>query len=388
MNLHTTKFISVIINYNSKHYIDVVINSIDSLINAWDVYIRGSAPVLIFILDNGSTDKSIEIIEENVFKKNLPKNIKIKIIKFRSNYNYGGAFEIIRRFLAYNGFKGILHIMNNDLIISRFDTFEKVIDIVREIPKISAVQPLILFPNNTIFSAGDALDELLRYFGLCKSLPRSECIFPSKAYPVTYTSGAFSVYNFLHLRKYSELLPLKPPGYFDDNIVGLTLWNDGLPSFTITEAIGYHITSLSYGPRKIQEGIKAYILLDKLVYTRYKYLTRLISTVFDFMLTKDSSIKIYKRMSIKNKLDLYKAPYVKIDLTNEVITMLRKMFNVKTLTTNFLTPVKPEKASILNDLFSSFTRVAYPITTPKNLTIDETKKASLNLINDEINKFL
>ena len=75
LNINVPKKVSVIIpNYN---YQDYIIERIDSiLMQTYPIY-------ELIILDDCSTDNSVEVIEEKI--KTIPKDIKVKFIKNEKN---------------------------------------------------------------------------------------------------------------------------------------------------------------------------------------------------------------------------------------------------------------------------------------------------------------
>lgn len=129
-----------VVTYNNSKVIEKFINSIFNITNNIDFE--------IIIIDNNSSDNTVEIIKNN-FKN-------VKLIKNDKNIGFGAAHNV-----AIKLGKGKYHLVLNPDIIFTENTIEKLINFMEENSDIGLVSPKIIFPDGTI-----------QY--LCK---RSPCLF-------------------------------------------------------------------------------------------------------------------------------------------------------------------------------------------------------------------
>lgn len=111
-------------------------------------YIKNNTNFEIIIVDNNSSDNTVEIIEKN-FKN-------IKLIQNNKNIGFGAAHNI-----AIKIGKGKYHLVLNPDIIFIENSIKKLVNFMEENPDVGLVSPKIIFPDGTI-----------QY--LCKRLP---CLF-------------------------------------------------------------------------------------------------------------------------------------------------------------------------------------------------------------------
>ena len=129
-----------IIAYNNSSVIKKCINSIFNVTKNIDFE--------IIVVDNGSSDNTVEIIE-NDFKN-------IKLIQNNKNIGFGAAHNI-----AIKLGRGKYHLVLNPDIFFTENSVEKLVNFMEKNPDIGLVSPKIIFPDGTI-----------QY--LCKRLP---CLF-------------------------------------------------------------------------------------------------------------------------------------------------------------------------------------------------------------------
>jgi GT2 family glycosyltransferase len=99
----------------------------------------------IILVDNASTDRSVEAVKKFAQKENLP----LQIIKNSKNNGFAEANN--QGFEVASG-KYILF-LNNDTLVTR-NFLKPLIQALEKKKKLAAVQPLIVFPNGTIDSVG------------------------------------------------------------------------------------------------------------------------------------------------------------------------------------------------------------------------------------------
>ena len=129
-----------LVTYNNSKVIEKCINSIFSITNNLDFE--------TIIVDNNSSDNTVEIIQNN-FKN-------VKLIKNNKNIGFGAAHNI-----AIKLGRGKYHLVLNPDIIFTENTIENLINFMEENSDVGLVSPKIIFPDGTIQH-------------LCKRLP---CLF-------------------------------------------------------------------------------------------------------------------------------------------------------------------------------------------------------------------
>ncbi len=137
---HSIDISIAIVTYNNSKIIKKCLNSIFKNIN--------NTNFEIIIVDNGSSDNTVEIIENN-FKN-------IKLIQNNKNIGFGAAHNI-----AIKLGRGKYHLVLNPDVIFTENSVEKLVNFMEENLDVGLVSPKIVYPDGTT-----------QY--LCKRLP---CLF-------------------------------------------------------------------------------------------------------------------------------------------------------------------------------------------------------------------
>ena len=116
------KILTIIVTYNGMKWLDQCLSSVK----------KSTIPSDLFIVDNGSTDGSIEYI-----KKNYPEAI---FIESKENLGFGKANNIGLRQAAKNNYEYV-YLLNQDAWIEP-DTFEKLIKVSENNPDYGILSPL------------------------------------------------------------------------------------------------------------------------------------------------------------------------------------------------------------------------------------------------------
>ncbi len=115
------KIAIAILNWNGKKHLQQFLPSV----------VENSQPAAVYVIDNGSTDDSVEFVESN-FKD-------VKIIRLDKNYGFAGGYN-----------KGLRQIQARYYVLLNSDVevtpgwVQPVIDFMDQNPEIAAVQPKIL----------------------------------------------------------------------------------------------------------------------------------------------------------------------------------------------------------------------------------------------------
>lgn len=117
-----------IVTYNSEKDIGNVLDSLDKLSNRKDIE--------IFVIDNKSTDKTVELIEQN--HKN------VRLIKNRLNMGFGRANNKIIEQIDTK-----YHVLVNPDIVVETDTFENIQQYMDKNPDVVQMAPKVLNQDGT-----------------------------------------------------------------------------------------------------------------------------------------------------------------------------------------------------------------------------------------------
>lgn len=164
----------------------------------------------VYIVDNGSTDKSVLRIED--FARGL--NTKCCIIKNKQNYGFAKGVNIGLKYIFKNDSTvKFVWILNNDTIVQK-NTLQKLVRVLKEFPEIGIVSPLVRYfdtPNRLQFLGGAKYYPLL---GISRLLGRNRCHIASNKKPHRVNTGVDYIPGVaLLLRKevFNEI------GYFDED---------------------------------------------------------------------------------------------------------------------------------------------------------------------------
>ncbi len=321
------------LNYNSMRFIDIALKSIDSVLNLdFDGF-------EVIIVDNASTDGSFETIRRYV-EERKPSNVRVKLVRNNRNLGYAGGMNV--GWSARDPGVRYIAFINNDLIAEP-DSLRKIIEHMEGDEKVAAANGLIYQGDGkTISSAGGWISEKSGAGDVCWGLLREECPQVHREHYVSYAVGAYMV---VKTNIISSVMPGGKPFieetflYLDDNLLGLILWNRGYRVKYIPIDSGIHFVSSttkgSVGAYYELRGFVARLYIIKTKYSHIKWLQllrRLLSNYFRdktlYKAVRDGIELGKKLLHTVGSLNLYCAPYIKINLLSEVKQMLPGL-NVK-----------------------------------------------------------
>lgn len=114
-----------LLNYNGKHHLETYLPSV----------VKFSAPYEIILIDNGSTDGSLQYVREN-----YP---FIKVIAYDQNYGFCGGYNKALKIIESD----YVVLLNTDVRVTE-NWIEPVFNYLKENPQIKAAQPKILDDKN------------------------------------------------------------------------------------------------------------------------------------------------------------------------------------------------------------------------------------------------
>jgi GT2 family glycosyltransferase len=326
------------LNYNSRHFIDVALRSIDSVLNLdFDDY-------EVIIVDNASTDGSFETIRRFV-ERHKPSHVGVRFVRSDANRGYAGGMNM--GWEARDPDAEYVAFLNNDLIVEP-ESLRKIIEHMNGDEEIAAANGLIYFGDGkTIFSAGGFVTENLVRGNICYKVFEDDCPGVGKPHYVTYASGAYMVVKVDAVRR---ACPDGKPFmgetflYLDDDLLGLILWNKGYKVMYVPVKSGAHYEGLTAGIKRGKVSFSKFYwyrnstVLYYLVHSRYYRimwlysLRRLIGYKVLAPIRQDCG-EIYEAVRdglrirhffIKKVgvLSLYKAPYVPVSTIDVLLHLL------------------------------------------------------------------
>jgi len=267
----------IVVNYNSAKYINIVKKSIESLINI-------SSKPIIFV-DNNSKDGSNNYIYEAFQGEIVP-------LFLHNNYGYAGAID-----LAYKKFNDylseIFFVANNDVIIINQELVNKLCKILLYEKTVATIGAILLWPSRKINTAGFLIDKAGLWHNLCENLTLEECQLSHAFIPVSFVSGAFTLFrkSYINLLPEKIVFPSRGFMYLDDIITGLYFSQLGFKNLVVTEPLAIHYESLS-----VMSITKGYLLGRALAIQR-----KIIGSLPN-LITKTYKYAIYGRLLTDQKI--------------------------------------------------------------------------------------
>jgi len=199
----------IIVNYNGKNYLEKCLESLFQV---------KYSNFEIIIVDNNSTDGSIEFAE-----KNYP---QITIKKLEKNYGFAYPNNLGSK-MAKGDF---LLFLNNDTKVDPH-FLNPLIKSMMSDSKIAICQSLLLRPDGKVDSSGDFLDDYGRAY--------SSKIIPKKQQPILSARGASMLVRkdiFYELDMFDEKFFVS----FEDVDLGWRAWINGFEVIVVPDSIVYH----------------------------------------------------------------------------------------------------------------------------------------------------
>jgi GT2 family glycosyltransferase len=227
------------LNYNSLPFIDIALKSLKSL------FCIDYSNYEIIIVDNASTDRSINMIEEFVDEIKIKTDglPPIKVIK--NTRNLGFTFG---NFIGYKNrckHSEYVAIINNDLIVEP-SSLRFLIAFLKCHQDVGAVQgKVITWNEDKIDNCGWYFDSMFRVYARYHGLPMTK---GNEEALISYTTGCYSVFRVTALEKCGGLFGFILPyfGYFDDATMCLRLWRKGYKVMYVPVLAGRHRGSASF----------------------------------------------------------------------------------------------------------------------------------------------
>jgi len=297
----------------------------------------------VIIVDNGSNDGSWELINDWLRKFGVRDGVRVKKIRLSKNYGFTGgnnfAYKFIDRRSKY------IALINNDAIVLK-NSLRKLIEFMEANPKVGASQGVILRPDLKIDNAGAYLNEFLASIPAYMGRSSNEVKQP---YYVTYASGTYCVYRVEALIKAGlkdKIFDWEFFAYYDDNVLGLKLWQSGYRIVATPYITAIHIGSATFGKytfRKHYHGVLGWVALNEVSNSKLKRLNKLLILSYALRASLLSLVKggTSKQTPIqgfivglkiaskkKDRIDLYKSPILNFPIWVVALSIfLRRVLN-------------------------------------------------------------
>jgi len=142
----------IVVSFNGEETIIDCVRSINEITK------EGNNEITLIIVDNASTDKSLEKVKCQISKlKTTTQMSKLKVIKNKENLGFAGGVNVGTKYALKNGAEYVF-LLNQDAIVKQ-GAIEKLVQIIEKDSQIGIVGPLILNPDGTIWSAGGIVDK-------------------------------------------------------------------------------------------------------------------------------------------------------------------------------------------------------------------------------------
>lgn len=280
------------LNYNTSHIMWLALRSLQS------IFEMDYPNLELVVVDNGSSDGSWRVVKKFIERKN-PSNVKIKTVELSRNYGFTGGNNAGFR-VRDSGSRYVV-LLNNDAIALP-DSLRTMVEYMEGDESLGGLQGVVLnLATKKIDSAGLFVSELLSTHSCFMGRSAKEV---KKEYYVSYATGAYSIYRVRALVKAGMVDKLFDHGmfaYYDDNVLGLKLWNTGFRVIVIPYVVALHRGSATFGRFSLYKhyyGLRSWATLNEISNSKYKKLIRLF---LQFIALRAEMYSILKGGKIKFK---------------------------------------------------------------------------------------
>jgi GT2 family glycosyltransferase len=199
----------IIVNYNGKKHLEKCLDSLLKI--SYQNY-------EIIIVDNHSTDGSIELI-----KKKYP---RVNLIELEKNYGFAEPNNLA----AKTAIGKYLHFLNNDTMVSP-DFLDQLVKTMEQDSDIAISQSMLMYPDGTIDSSGDYIDTLGRAYSSKKNSEQIQSILSARGASMMARKDIFWKLGGFDKEFFAT---------FEDVDIGWHAWISGYKVVIVPNSIVYH----------------------------------------------------------------------------------------------------------------------------------------------------
>lgn len=332
------------LNFNSYSFMNLAIESLQAVKDL------DYSNYELIIVDNGSVDASIKNIKDFVEQN----NIRAKVIQLGRNLGYTGGNNV--GYLARDPGSKYLVLLNNDAVPKR-DSLKKLVEFMETDESLGAAQGVVInYDRCSIDTAGDYLSELFDTYPL---FTEKDPYILKKSIYITSADGAYSIFRIRFIQKAMNSTNLFDDflfAYYDDYMLGVTLWNSGFKIKAFPLVTAKHKRGSSFDRARAENSsLQSYfwlrnrIILNEISNNRYKNLIKLLFlTKYLFLYPLNNALHVRfssKGMSATTafvdgirigkimkkhirKIDIYKVPILRIKPALAFLAILTSLISV------------------------------------------------------------
>ena len=247
------------LNYNSMHLIDITKKSIDALMQL------DYPNAEIILIDNNSSDGSMQFIEKCFLEKKSDRNLNMKFVKLKKNWGWAGAVNIA--YNIRNHSSKYLALTHNDLVPNS-DYLKKLVAFLESHKDVGAVQGIVvkLGDESVVDSSGFMMNEALLVSSCYNGGPVAKLCKP--AY-VSIVEGTMPVYNLnaveSTLGSNNELFVTAGFMYYlEDAFLSLKLWANGYKCMVLPIIVGSHYRMGTSAKAAKKQDLFYYLLRNRI----------------------------------------------------------------------------------------------------------------------------
>ncbi len=305
------------VNYNGMHIREILLKSLQAIdcLN-YENY-------ELIAVDNGSNDGSYQLLRDQFEMMHCER----RLIRLDRNLGFTGGNNVAYR--ASSPETKYVLLVNSDAVAYP-DSLREIVERMEQDSAVGAAQGITVdYSTGTVDTAGEMVDEVLEVHSLFNGSPPSSV---KSTMHITYANGAFAVYRVSSVRAaqgdrlFDEIF-----AYYDDNLLGLKLWNRGFKSLSFPVLAARHRRSSSfkrYSKAMIYLTIRNCLFLNEITNSRYRKLNRIFPLKFvlkrirgnpfetfsiSVKAARDGVLMGTKASSEEGMLDLYRAPIVRLE---------------------------------------------------------------------------
>ncbi|MBN1779206.1 MAG: glycosyltransferase family 2 protein [Candidatus Buchananbacteria bacterium] len=224
------KVLIIIVSYNSSDYIGDCLSSLENIVYPKDDF-------RILVVDNRSTDNSVEIIKKNFSE--------IELFESQANLGFVGGNNFGFKYAIQNNFDYV-YLLNPDTAVTP-GFLDQVVKLAESNQKIGAVQSkLLLYHDQGLINS---IGNEIHFLGLAFAGGYKQPDYPMIPKEITYPSGASVLI---------KVSALKGVGFFNDEFfmyhedtdLGWRLWLGGYKVMLSPESVVYHKYEFSRNQQK------------------------------------------------------------------------------------------------------------------------------------------